>query len=177
MWSLGTQRRGGATSDPAPTTAAVKGRPRHTPGSLDVLRPVHVTQLAQAEAVPSRRVHVAIHRHGGTRGLDLERLANLDVHLKVGDGAPVLRGWVVGDGGLEGDLIGYGPCNNTALITLALLNSLFYMFYLIMSSALNVNQMCLISVNLLHLHSFKGCGIKLCGIGVNKTWRRSDVGI
>lgn len=165
MCSLGTQRRGGATSGPAHYGNS-KGRPWRTPGPLDVLRPVHVAQLAQAEAVPSRRVHVTVHRHGGTRGLDLERLANLDVHLKVGDGAPVLRscrwdacegGWVgmnvhnacliltliltrvVGDGGLEGDLIGYGPCNNTALITLTLLNSLFYMFYLIMSSALNVN--------------------------------------
>lgn len=46
---------------------------------------------------------------------------------------------VVGDGGLEGDLIGYGPCNNTAFITPTHLNSIFYMFYLIMSSALNVN--------------------------------------
>lgn len=35
---------------------------------------------------------------------------------------------VVGDGGLEGDLIGYWPCNNTALVTLTHLNSLFYMF-------------------------------------------------
>lgn len=66
---------------------------RRTPGSLDVLRPVHVAQLAQAEAIPSRRIHVTVHRHDRTRGLDLERLANLDVHLKVRDGAPVLRSW------------------------------------------------------------------------------------
>jgi len=63
------------------------------PGSLDGLGPVHVAQLAQAEAVPAGRVHVSVHRHRGAGGRHLERLAHLHVHLKVGDGAPVVRGW------------------------------------------------------------------------------------
>lgn len=64
-----------------------------SPGSLDVLRSVDVAQLAQAEAVAAGRVHVAVHGHDGARRRHLESLADLHVHLEVGDGAPVLRGW------------------------------------------------------------------------------------
>lgn len=70
-------------------TAGTHGLPR----SLDGLCPVHVGQLAQAEAVASRRIHVAIHGDNGAAGRDLEGLPDLHVHLKVGNGAPVLWSW------------------------------------------------------------------------------------
>lgn len=63
-----------------------------SPGPLDVLCSVDVAKLAQAETVTARRVHVAVHSDNGTRRWHLEGLANLNVHLKVGDGAPVLWG-------------------------------------------------------------------------------------
>ena len=66
---------------------------RGLPGSLDGLGPVDVAELAQAEAIPTGGVHIAVHRHDGAGGGHLERLPHLHVHLKVGDGAPVVRGW------------------------------------------------------------------------------------
>lgn len=50
-----------------------------------------IAQLSQTEPVSSGRVHVAVHGHQRTAGLDLEHLTNLDVQLKVGDRAPELR--------------------------------------------------------------------------------------
>ncbi|TNN36833.1 hypothetical protein EYF80_052999 [Liparis tanakae] len=46
--------------------------------------------LSEAEAVASRRVHVAVHGYDRAAGGHLEHLAHLDVHFKVGDGAPEL---------------------------------------------------------------------------------------
>lgn len=63
------------------------------PGSLYVLCSVDIAQLAQAEAIPSRWIHVAIHRHYRTCRWHLECLANLDIHLKVRNGAPVFWSW------------------------------------------------------------------------------------
>lgn len=97
-----------------------------------------IAQLAQAEAVATRRVHVAVHCHDGARRGHLEGLTDLHVHLEVGDGAPVLRGCrakstvrlaasdsvkvfthqesliltrVVGYGGLEGYFVRNRPCD------------------------------------------------------------------
>lgn len=63
------------------------------PGSLYVLCPVDIAQLAQAEAIPSRWIHVAIHSHYRTCGRHLKRLPDLDIHLKVRDRAPVFWSW------------------------------------------------------------------------------------
>ncbi len=63
------------------------------PGSLYVLCPVDIAQLAQAEAIPSWWIHVAIHSHYRTCGWHLKRLPNLDIHLKVRNGAPVFWSW------------------------------------------------------------------------------------
>lgn len=63
------------------------------PGPLYVLCSVDIAQLTQAEAIPSRRVHVAVHRHDRARRRHLEGLPDLDIHLKVGNGAPVLWSW------------------------------------------------------------------------------------
>jgi len=62
----------------------------HTPRSLTCVCAVDVTQLSEAEAVASRRVDVAVHGYDRAAGGHLEHLAHLDVHFKVGDGAPEL---------------------------------------------------------------------------------------
>lgn len=59
------------------------------PGSLNVLCSVDIAQLAQAEAIPSRWIHIAIHSHYRTCRWDLECLSDLDIHLKVCNGTPV----------------------------------------------------------------------------------------
>lgn len=64
--------------------------PGNLPGSLAGIRAMDVTQLAQTEAVTSRRVHVTVHRHDRAAGGHLEHLAHLNVHFKIGDGAPEL---------------------------------------------------------------------------------------
>ena len=79
------------------------------PGPLNVVGAVDVAELSQAEAVSSGGVHIAVHRHRGAGGRHLEGLPHLHVHLKVGDGAPVLRSWVVGAGG--------GDSANTRYVT------------------------------------------------------------
>lgn len=61
------------------------------PRSLDGLGAMDVAELPQAEAVPSRGVDIAVYGHDGAGGGNLKRLPDLDVHLKVGDGAPVVR--------------------------------------------------------------------------------------
>lgn len=53
---------------------------------------MNVTQLAQTEPVSSGGVHIAIHCHNGTRRGHFEHLTDLNVHLKVGNGTPVVRG-------------------------------------------------------------------------------------
>lgn len=176
------------------------------PGSLDVLRPVHVAQLAQAEPIPSRRIHVTVHRHDGTRGLDLERLADLDVHLKIGDGAPVLRScgrrtggdtceWssllntenacflvpiltgVVGDGGLEGNFIGNRPCNNTTFNILTFLYSHHYTVYLIKLVQFDLQPYLNKSADAGSLLDiFKCCKIELFSSRVNKSLCFSQTG-
>lgn len=62
-----------------------------TPGSLAGVRAVDITQLTQAEAIASRRVHVPVHSHHGAAGRHLKHLSHLNVHFKVGDRAPELR--------------------------------------------------------------------------------------
>lgn len=63
------------------------------PGSFYVLRSVNIAQLAQAEAIPSWWIHIAIHSHYRTCGGHFKRLPNLDIHLKVSNGAPVFWSW------------------------------------------------------------------------------------
>ena len=68
-----------------------------SPWSFAGLCPVNIGQLAQAKAVDSRGVNVAIDGDwwvSGRRGRVryLEDLTHLGVQLKVGDGAPVLWG-------------------------------------------------------------------------------------
>jgi len=67
------------------------------PRSLDSLSAMYVAELAQAEPVSSWGVHIAVHSHGGAGGGHLECLPDLNVHLKVGDGAPVVRSWNRGE--------------------------------------------------------------------------------
>lgn len=57
----------------------------HIPGSLTGICAMDVTQLAETEAIASRRVNVAIYRHHRAAGGHLEHLTHLDVHFKVGD--------------------------------------------------------------------------------------------
>lgn len=52
-----------------------------------------VAELAQTEPIPSWRVHIAVHRYNGAGGRHFKRLPNLNVHLKISDGAPVVRRW------------------------------------------------------------------------------------
>lgn len=79
------------------------------PRSLDGLGAMDVAELPQAEAVPSRGVDIAVYGHDGAGGGNLKRLPDLDVHLKVGDGAPVVRSWMIGYRRLEGELIVHWP--------------------------------------------------------------------
>lgn len=96
MWSLWTEALGpfipGLRSIQTQKNLHKHRVLQRSPGPLDVLCSVDVAQLAQAEAVAAGRVHVAVHGHDGTRRWHLEGLADLHVHLKVGDGAPVLWG-------------------------------------------------------------------------------------
>lgn len=95
MWSLRTDRLS-SLSFLVPNQQRHRKTPTSpacgSPGPLNVLCSVDVAQLAQAKAVAAGRVHVAVHGHDGARRRHLEGLADLHVHLKVGDGAPVLRG-------------------------------------------------------------------------------------
>lgn len=62
----------------------------NSPGSLTGICAMDVTQLAEAEAITSRRVNITIHCHYRAAGGHLEHLTHLNVHFKVGDRAPEL---------------------------------------------------------------------------------------
>lgn len=57
---------------------------------------MYVAQLAQTEPVSPRGIHVSIHCHDGARGGHFKGLPDLNVHLEVGDGAPVVGSWSKG---------------------------------------------------------------------------------
>lgn len=58
---------------------------------------MNITEGAETEAVPARRVDVAIDGDVRTRGRDFESFAHLSVQLKVRDGAPVLGRRLAGE--------------------------------------------------------------------------------
>lgn len=62
----------------------------HIPGSLTGICAVDVTQLAKAEAIPSRWVNITIHGYNRAAGGHLEHFPYLNIHFKVGDRAPKL---------------------------------------------------------------------------------------
>lgn len=62
-----------------------------SPRPLDGLRSVDVAQLAETETISSGGVHITVHGDDRTGGGHFKRLAHLNVHLEVSDGAPVIR--------------------------------------------------------------------------------------
>ena len=69
------------------------GRGESSPCSLNGFGAMDIGQLPQTEAVASRRIHVTVHGDHGTTGRDLKGLPDLNVHLEIGDGTPIFRGW------------------------------------------------------------------------------------
>lgn len=65
----------------------------HVPCSFNSLSAMYITELAQTEPVSPRWVHIAIHSHDGARRGHLKCLPNLNVHLKISNGTPVVRSW------------------------------------------------------------------------------------
>lgn len=61
------------------------------PRPFDGLRSVDVAELAEAEAISSRWVHIAVDSHDRTGGGNFKGLSDLNVHLEISNGAPVFR--------------------------------------------------------------------------------------
>lgn len=63
------------------------------PCSLNSLSAMYIAELPQTEPVTSWGVHIAVYSHYGARGGHFKCLPNLNIHLKVGNGTPVVRSW------------------------------------------------------------------------------------